>query len=70
MADRVLRRFGRIDLLVNNSGCDKADPFVDSDPAGPPSVVPPHPWHRLDLVIGRALKPPAPGTSFEGGHDR
>ena len=36
---------------------------------GPRSGVPPHPRHRLDLVIGRALKPPAPGTSFEGGHD-
>jgi 2-hydroxycyclohexanecarboxyl-CoA dehydrogenase len=33
MADRVLRQFGRIDVLVNNAGWDKASPFVDSDPA-------------------------------------
>jgi 2-hydroxycyclohexanecarboxyl-CoA dehydrogenase len=26
-------QFGRIDVLVNNAGWDKASPFVDSDPA-------------------------------------
>jgi 2-hydroxycyclohexanecarboxyl-CoA dehydrogenase len=33
VADQVVRQFGRIDLLVNNAGWDKASPFVDSEPA-------------------------------------
>jgi 2-hydroxycyclohexanecarboxyl-CoA dehydrogenase len=32
MAGQVVRQFGRIDVLVNNAGWDKASPFVDSDP--------------------------------------
>lgn len=33
MADAVLRQFGRIDVLVNNAGWDKASAFLDSEPA-------------------------------------
>ena len=33
MVALVHRQFGRIDVLVNNAGWDKASPFVDSDPA-------------------------------------
>jgi 2-hydroxycyclohexanecarboxyl-CoA dehydrogenase len=32
MVDQVMRELGRIDVLVNNAGWDKASPFVDSDP--------------------------------------
>jgi 2-hydroxycyclohexanecarboxyl-CoA dehydrogenase len=33
MVAQVHRQFGRIDVLVNNAGWDKAGPFVGSDPA-------------------------------------
>jgi 2-hydroxycyclohexanecarboxyl-CoA dehydrogenase len=32
MADQVMQLFGRVDVLVNNAGWDKASPFVDSEP--------------------------------------
>ena len=31
-ADQILQLFGRVDVLVNNAGWDKASAFVDSDP--------------------------------------
>ena len=33
MVQQVRSQFGRIDVLVNNAGWDKAGPFVESDPA-------------------------------------
>ena len=35
MLAQVRERFGRLDVLVNNAGWDKAEPFVDTDAADP-----------------------------------
>lgn len=44
MAAKVREQFGRIDVLVNNAGWDKVEPFLDNSPAD---------W---DKVIGINLK--------------
>lgn len=33
LVDQVMAQFGRVDVLVNNAGWDKAEPFIDSEPA-------------------------------------
>lgn len=33
LVDQVMAQFGRVDILVNNAGWDKAEPFIDSEPA-------------------------------------
>ena len=45
MVGEVQRQFGRIDVLVNNAGWDKVEPFLDNDPAV---------WERLIAINLRA----------------
>ena len=47
-------RFGRIDVLVNNAGWDKAGPFVDSDPADWDRVIADQPLRRAAHLQGGA----------------
>jgi 2-hydroxycyclohexanecarboxyl-CoA dehydrogenase len=39
MVEQVVQQLGRVDVLVNNAGWDKAGPFVDSDPADWDKVI-------------------------------
>jgi 2-hydroxycyclohexanecarboxyl-CoA dehydrogenase len=39
LVEQALAQFGRIDVLVNNAGWDKASPFIDSDPADWDKVI-------------------------------
>jgi 2-hydroxycyclohexanecarboxyl-CoA dehydrogenase len=39
MVAQVVQQFGRVDVLVNNAGWDKAGPFIDSDPADWDKVI-------------------------------
>ena len=54
MVEQVRTQFGRIDVLVNNAGWDKAGPFVDSDPADWDRVLQINLYGVLQHLQGRA----------------